>query len=430
MKKRIAVWFKNDLRLADHPALHQALKEGSNILPVYCLDPAQFVPGEMGLRRTGAFRAAFLLDSLKSLDADLRHLGSGLVLCTEKAEIAIPKLVEKWEIDAVFTSVEFGTEERQQLAHLQQILFHSGIEWRTFPPELLLPLERQPFTPEKMPEVFTAYRHKAEAVFLSGDVLPRPSAIPSPEIPALQLSSLNDFGLNLPAADVRSAFPFQAGEQQAMKRLRYYGNESRLLSVYKETRNGLLGPDYSSKLSPWLACGSISARMIYREVKKYEAEFGANQSTYWLIFELRWRDFFRMMMLKHRQSVFAFRGFRKEFTPPSGRHESVFQSWKEGKTGQPFVDAAMCELKATGFMSNRMRQVTASYLIDHLKLDWRLGAAWFEEQLIDYDVSSNWCNWAYQAGVGNDPRGKRVFDPVRQAEMYDPEGDFQRLWAN
>jgi deoxyribodipyrimidine photo-lyase len=79
-------------------------------------------------------------------------------------------------------------------------------------------------------------------------------------------------------------------------------------------------------------------------------------------------------------------------------------------------------------MSNRMRQVTASYLIDHLKLDWRLGAAWFEEQLIDYDVSSNWCNWAYQAGVGNDPRGKRVFDPVRQAEMYDPEGDFRKRW--
>ena len=107
MKKRIAVWFKNDLRLADHPALHQALKEGSDILPVYCLDPAQFVAGEMGLRRTGAFRAAFLLDSLKSLDADLRLLGSGLVFCAEKAETAIPKLVEKWEIDAVFTSDEF-----------------------------------------------------------------------------------------------------------------------------------------------------------------------------------------------------------------------------------------------------------------------------------------------------------------------------------
>jgi deoxyribodipyrimidine photo-lyase len=148
-----------------------------------------------------------------------------------------------------------------------------------------------------------------------------------------------------------------------------------------------------------------------------------------LIFELRWRDFFRLMMLKHGKSVFQFQGFGQSFVPPPGRSENTFRRWAEGKTGQPFVDAAMRELKFTGFMSNRMRQVVASYLIDYLKLDWRLGAAWFEEQLIDYDVSSNWCNWAYQAGVGNDPRGKRVFNPERQAEMYDPDGAYRRLWC-
>ena len=169
--------------------------------------------------------------------------------------------------------------------------------------------------------------------------------------------------------------------------------------------------------------------MVFCEVKRYEREFGANQSTYWLIFELRWRDFFRLMMLKYGPLLFSFHGFRREYSPAAGRDENAFKRWKEGKTGQPFVDAAMKELNATGFMGNRMRQVTASWLVDHMNLDWRLGAAWFEEQLIDYDVASNWGNWAYQAGVGNDPRGKRVFNAQRQADMYDPDKEYQRLWS-
>lgn len=430
MKKRIALWFKNDLRLSDHPALHAALQEESEILPVYCLNPVQFeTRGEFGFRRTGAFRAAFLLESLRALDADLRRLDSGLILFQETALTALPEFIKNQNISAVYTLDEFGTEERRELELMKNALNILGAELRIFPPEFLLPLERQPFTPEKMPEVFTAYRQKAEAVFLSEDILPKPEAIPSPAIPVLELPALSELGLSLPPADARSAFPFRAGEEAAIQRLRYYGLESHLLSQYKETRNGLSGTDYSSKFSPWLAVGSLSARMIYREVKLYEREFGANQSTYWLIFELRWRDFFRMTMLKHGKSVFSFRGFSQGFVPPSGRDEKNFRRWAEGRTGQAFVDAAMRELRATGFMSNRMRQVVASWLIDYLKLDWRLGAAWFEEQLIDYDVSSNWCNWAYQAGVGNDPRGKRVFDPERQAGMYDSDRAFQKLWS-
>jgi deoxyribodipyrimidine photo-lyase len=430
MKKRIAIWFKNDLRLSDHPALHAALQENAEILPIYCLDTAQFYPqGEFGFRRTGAFRAAFLLESIKALDADLRRLSSGLFFFEERASIAIPEFVKNQNIAAVFTLDEFGTEEQEELKQVRTALIAIGAELRIFTPELLLPLDKQPFSPEKMPEVFTAYRHKAEAVFLPEDILPKPATIPSPAIPVLKLPALSKFGLSLPPEDPRSAFPFKAGQREAMKRLRYYGEESGLLSQYKETRNGLVGADYSSKLSPWLAQGNLSARMVYREVKDYEREFGANQSTYWLIFELRWRDFFRLMMLKHGKSVFQFQGFSEGFLPPSARNEKSFRRWAEGKTGQSFVDAAMRELLASGFMSNRMRQVVASYLIDYMKLDWRLGAAWFEEQLIDYDVSSNWCNWAYQAGVGNDPRGKRVFNPERQAEMYDPDGVFRKLWS-
>ena len=428
MKKRVALWFKNDLRLSDHAALQQALQSGSEIIPMYCLDPAQFLPGNLGLRRTGAFRAAFLLESLRALEADLRNLGSGLVLCLENAETALPKLVKEWNCSAVFTQEEIGTDERNLLERMKEKLAEQDCEIRTSPPEFLLQPDKLPWRLNQIPDVFTAWRKVVEGIDLPEDFIPRPESVPSPVLPETVFPNLSEFGLELPVVDQRTAFPFRAGEAAAMERIRYYGPESQLLSQYKETRNGLVGTDYSSKLSPWLANGNLSARMVFCELKCYEQEFGANQSTYWLIFELRWRDFFRLMMLKYGPLLFSFHGFRREFSPPAGRDENAFKRWKEGKTGQPFVDAAMRELSATGFMGNRMRQVTASWLVDHMNLDWRLGAGWFEEQLIDYDVASNWGNWAYQAGVGNDPRGKRVFNAERQAEMYDPGKEFQMLW--
>jgi len=429
VKKRIALWFKNDLRLSDHAALQEALQTEAEIIPVYCLDLAQFLPGKIGLRRTGAYRAAFLLESLKALEADLRKLGSGLVLCLENAETALPKLVKEWNCSAVFTQEEFGTEERKQLETLKEKLAEQGCVIHTSPPEFLLPLDKLPWRIDQIPNVFTVWRKVVEGIGLPEDFIPQPDSISSPVIPEAIFPNLSEFGLESPVSDKRSAFPFGAGEAAAMDRMRFYGPESQLLSQYKETRNGLVGTDYSSKLSPWLANGNISARMVFCEVKRYEREFGANQSTYWLIFELRWRDFFRLMMLKYGPLLFSFHGFRREYSPAAGRDENAFKRWKEGKTGQPFVDAAMKELNATGFMGNRMRQVTASWLVDHMNLDWRLGAAWFEEQLIDYDVASNWGNWAYQAGVGNDPRGKRVFNAQRQADMYDPGKEYQKLWS-
>jgi deoxyribodipyrimidine photo-lyase len=212
--------------------------------------------------------------------------------------------------------------------------------------------------------------------------------------------------------------------------LEHYFFESQSLSRYKETRNELIGADYSSKFSPWLAQGCISARFIYTQVKLYEERYGANDSTYWLIFELIWRDFFRFMMKKHGARLFGFKGFNGQLPPGSSKEQSLLKSWINGKTCDAFVDANMRELKHTGFMSNRGRQNVASYLIDQLKQDWRLGAAYFEEQLIDYDVSSNWGNWAYLAGVGNDPRGKRVFNTEKQANDYDTDGAYRKLWLD
>jgi deoxyribodipyrimidine photo-lyase len=211
--------------------------------------------------------------------------------------------------------------------------------------------------------------------------------------------------------------------------LKYYFAESQLVSQYKDTRNQLIGTDYSSKLSPWLALGCISPRFIHQELLKYEENFGANDSTYWLRYELLWRDFFRFMFKKHGNRYFSVFGISSQNNPPKSFDAKLFEAWKQGTTGDDFIDANMRELLVTGYMSNRGRQNVASYFCHRLQLDWRLGAAWFEEQLIDYDVSSNWGNWAYVAGVGNDARN-REFNSVKQAALYDTDGKYRKLWLS
>lgn len=196
----------------------------------------------------------------------------------------------------------------------------------------------------------------------------------------------------------------------------------------------MLGDDYSSKLSPYLALGCLSPRTILDAVREYEFSRVANKSTYWLVFEVLWRDFFRIYAAQHKNKLFDLWG-------PKGRPDSesktsrvwkrdmsLFDRWRNGTTGVAFVDACMRELKETGFMSNRGRQCVASFLVHDLQLDWRLGAMWFQHALLDHDVCSNYGNWTYAAGVGCDPREGRYFKISKQARVYDSECKFIRAW--
>ena len=168
--------------------------------------------------------------------------------------------------------------------------------------------------------------------------------------------------------------------------------------------------------------------MVFNEVKKYEKQFGVNDSTYWLIFELLWRDFFRFMFKKYQTKFFLYSGIKTDKVNSKSLNEKLLSQWINGATESDFINANMLELKLTGFMSNRGRQNVASYFCNELNMDWRFGAAYFEEQLIDYDPSSNWGNWAYLAGVGNDPRGHRYFNIEKQANDYDKNKSFRDLW--
>ena len=300
----------------------------------------------------------------------------------------------------------------------------------TFSTSTLYHAEDLPFSIKDIPDVFSNFRKKTEKESLIRSAFEKPSQINSPELDVLDLPSLEDLGLIFTPINTRAAIQFKGGETEAIARLNHYFFESKCVSEYKETRNGMVGTDYSSKFSAWLSLGCISPRFIYQELQKYEQQFGANESTYWLVFELLWRDYFRFMMKKYNVKLFQQAGIQNKEIPSNQHNTDLLLNWIEGKTGVDFVDANMIELKLTGFMSNRGRQNVASYLCNDLKLDWRFGAAYFEQQLIDYDVCSNWGNWAYLAGVGNDPRGNRYFNIEKQAIDYDKNKTFRNLWLN
>jgi len=162
-------------------------------------------------------------------------------------------------------------------------------------------------------------------------------------------------------------------------------------------------------------------------LRAFEAKHGASDSSYWLWFELLWRDHFRLLHLKHGATLYRARGLSQLPTP---RHDqAAFERWCHGCTGEPLVDAGMRELAASGWLSNRMRQIVASYLVHDLACDWRSGAAWFEHCLIDFDVHSNQGNWGYVAGRGTDPRGGRRFNVEKQTRDHDADGLYRRMWG-
>ena len=426
--KTSIVWFKTDLRLHDNEALVKAIAQSDEIIPVYCFDDAHFQTTEYGFKKTGSFRAQFLLESVADLDKNLRGLGSGLIVLKGKPEVEIPKMVKEYKAYKVFAKREVAHEEKETDALVESELFKVRCEFETFSTSTLYHAQDLPFSIKDIPDVFTAFRKKTEKDATIRTVFKKPLEINSPLLNPIQLPTLSDLGLDEITADTRAVLRFKGGETEALKRMNHYFFETKSISKYKETRNGLIGADYSSKFSAWLSLGCLSPREIYFELKKYEDEFGANESTYWLVFELLWRDYFRFMMKKYHAKFFQLAGIQDKGIKVNKHNIDVLQSWIDGETGVDFVDANMIELKLTGFMSNRGRQNVGSYLCNDLKLDWRYGAAYFEQQLIDYDVCSNWGNWAYLAGVGNDPRGNRYFNIEKQAQDYDKNHEYRNLW--
>ncbi len=419
------VWFRNDLRTVDNNVLSEACKNSDKVIGIYCFDTRQFEADTYGFKKTEKFRAKFLIETIENLKSQLVAFNIDLLVHQDLPELVIPKLCINYNIDSIYYQKEWTQEEVDIENNVKSKLEH--IDFYSIYNQFLYHPEDINFEVSKTPQVFTVFRKKLEKYIAIREeetikVLPTSSQIDN----KTSIPTLNDLGFEDFETHPNTAFPFKGGEIEAFNRLNDYFFNTKKLGFYKKTRNGLVGADYSSKFSPWLANGSISARTIYRKVKQFETEYYRNQSTYWLIFELIWRDYFKYVSINHGNQIFKLEGILKK-NYDWLTNATLIKKWINGETPDDFVNANMIELKETGWMSNRGRQNVASYFAKELQLDWRIGAAYFESLLIDYDVHSNYGNWMYVAGVGNDPRDRK-FNTQLQADRYDANGKFRRLW--
>mgnify|MGYP001815900554 FL=1 len=408
-------WFQNNLRVQDNPGL-LAQTDAEQLLLVYLWPKNRPWCNLTGM---GAQRERFLVESLQALRDELADYGQSLMILQGSAELVIPELVRDYGIDRVDTSRTPGYYERRSLEVLRERLpvpveVHRG--------DTLFDETDLPFALEDLPGQFTPFRKRiADLAFTAAS--PRPDALPPP--PAARFD-------RLPPSDATpsAALPIRGGSGAGHRRLRQFVFEQQSIIRYKATRNCLDGLDGSSTLSPWLANGCLSPREIAAAVQQFEREHVANESTYWLYIELLWREYYHWRALADDVNLFRLRpgNSRKTLTRCTFEPRS-FARWCAGDTDYPLVNALMRQLLATGWMSNRGRQIAASCLVNELELDWRYGAAFFEKHLVDFDVASNYGNWQYLAGVGADPRGGRHFDLEKQARQYDPDDIFTTKWG-
>ena len=410
-------WFRNDLRLSDNPALAQACLSADQLLPVY-LHQTDGELNAYGVKRLGVHRKNFLRQSLDDLKAQLQDLGSNLFEFSGQANEVLPQLLNSLGAQAIHCEQIEAPEELEQLALLRD----RGIDIQEYWQSSMLDPQYFSFELQKMPDIFTQFRRAVEG---EGLKFANPIATLKAMPPLPSIDDLSELAAEATLAHEHLQVGYLGGESHAQTHLKQY-LERRLPDSYKETRNQLIGKDYSSKFSPWLACGCISARDLAAELAAYEKCYGANDGTYWLWFELLWRDYFRFLHFKFGRCLYQERGLSKLAATP---FDAIgFEKWCSGNTGESLIDAGMRELRESGYLSNRMRQIVASYWIYDMQGDWRAGAAWFESQLIDYDVYSNQGNWLYIAGRGTDPRGGRPFNVAKQTQDHDPDRIYRRLW--
>jgi deoxyribodipyrimidine photo-lyase len=430
MHNKVIYWFRKDLRLDDNRCLNDACAHAKEILFIYCFDDKASESTEIAYSGTGEIRKQFIAESLYDLKKSLQNKGNDLLIFNGKAEEILSHILNVWNADALYYQKEYATYEVNEEDNIEENI-ESPITIYAYHGSTLIHPDDLPFNIEKTPNIFTDFRNQVERNWKIRKCVPPPAIIPpAPDFTAdLFVSKKIMNNLNIKQYQQNQLFHYQGGEYAALKRLKYYLDESHHISRYKETRNQMMGSDYSSRFSAWLSLGCISPRRIYEQIKKYESEHIKNESTYWLIFELLWRDFFRFICMKYENDFFKKGGIQlREIT--CKKDNDSFEKWRTGNTGQPFIDACMKELLYTGYMSNRGRQNVASFLVNDLELDWRWGARWFEHQLIDEDVYINWGNWMYLAGVGNDPVKNRKFNIEKQAEIHDPEKAYQHFWLN
>lgn len=416
--KRGLVWFKNDLRLHDNEALCQAIAQCDELIFCYCVEEVLYQNLELGFRKAGINRFKFLEESVLRLQENLDDLGGHLIIGSNTASEFIPKIVKDYKITSIYGETEYAYEELKLVSAVQDKL--PNIDFNYYWGKTLYHKDDIPFKIDNIPLTSKAYRIPASKESSPRTVFKTPTMLTAiTDAKSTNFPSYSLFGFT--EEEYINAAPFmQGGEDAGLERLKYYTFQSELLTGYRWTRNRSKGMDYSSKFSPYLALGCLSPREIYTEVKKYEEQVKKNQSTWWIVFELVWRDYFTFKGMRFGDKIFKTEGFKNKKVNYENNRE-LFDRWCNGQTGIPFIDAHMRQLNAVGIMSNRGRVNCASYFIHDLKIDWTWGAAYFESKLIDYDVSANWLNWHVQA--------YEIYytNPINQSNKYKAQ-DFIKTW--
>tara|TARA_B100000508_G_scaffold75230_1_gene58607 strand:+ start:72172 stop:73434 length:1263 start_codon:yes stop_codon:yes gene_type:complete len=408
-------WFGNDLRVTDQPFAEKA-NEADEMIGVYIIDPKRIERNEWGFRNMSLNRLKALREHLVDLESNLAKKGIPLIVKYGDPFNVLSELIEKHEASISFMK-ESATHERSSQ---EKVLQHFGSHVHAYDGNYLFHPSNIDWG-DDFPHSFSKFRKKAEKFLKKYEYnlfpeLKEFSPVLKPQLKNSKREIHED-----------SALPFRGGERSGKERLQYYLFDSKNASQYKNTRNGLLGKDYSTKFSFWLAVGALSPFMIMKELREYEKQEGSNKSTYWIFFELLWRDFFRHAGKFYKDEFFGKNGVQENDWDYQ-ESEIAFDEWANGNTLKDFVNANMIELAETGFMSNRGRQNAASYLVHDQNQDWRRGAAWFEHHLLDFDVYSNHGNWQYVTGVSFNPKGGSKFGIDFQAERYDKKKKFRETW--
>ncbi len=412
----VLVWFRRDLRLADNPALAEAAGSGRPVVPVYILDETP------DCRRFGGAALWWLHGSLRSLGESLESAGSRLILRRGRAGEALAELVRETGASAVFWNRLHDPLPVARDRKIMSGLREGGLDVRSFNSALLFEPWRVSTKSGSPCRVFTPFWRSCLAREFD-----QPVAMPVlPAAPASWPASdvLDDWELRPTSPDWASGLraEWRPGEAGAARRLESFLEGARV-ERYGEDRD-VPGQPGTSMLSPHLAFGEIGPRQIVDALAALgpDAERGA------FVRELGWREFCHHLLFHNPEM--GERNLRPEFDRMPWREDAAaLRLWQRGKTGYPFVDAGMRELRTRGWMHNRLRMIVASFLTKHLLIDWRLGAAWFWDSLVDADWANNSAGWQWTAGSGADAAPYfRIFNPVAQSKRHDPDGAYLRTW--
>ncbi|WP_426615489.1 cryptochrome/photolyase family protein [Bradyrhizobium sp. McL0616] len=416
----IIVWFRDDLRLSDHPALHAAAKTGAPVICLYVLD-------ETAGRAPGGAVRWWLAQSLGALGADLGKIGGSLILRKGPAAKVIPDVARDSGAGAVYWNSVAQAPHQAVERQLEAALVKLGVDSRSFPGDLLVPPSAIRNKEGRGLRVFTPFWRRVLAPGDPAKPLPAPKELrPSSKIASDPLEGwkLEPTKPNW-AGGLRESWT--PGEASARTRLRDF---------FKHTARSYVGdrdrPDRegTSGLSPHLRFGELSPRQVWHAARFAAAEDPAlAPGIEKFLSELGWREFCRHLL--HDHPNLATENLQTSFDDfPWKADKKALAVWQRGRTGYPIVDAGLRELWHTGVMHNRVRMVVASFLVKHLLIDWRDGESWFWDTLVDADAGSNPANWQWVAGCGADAAPYfRVFNPMLQGEKFDPDGAYVRRWV-